>query len=152
MKKSILIFFIIALTFACKKNNQQQAQPNPPPQQNVNQPPPMTQTEQALLGYWIMDSMALYTYSTSTRVSGNVYTNSLTCIMNFKSSPMNSDWYPMQDGHNFCTLVETIWKAPNAGQFQIGAATFPITMLTSTVLRFTWGVSQSYEQRYYLHK
>jgi hypothetical protein len=84
----------------------------------------------------------------TTRLLAYVYTNSLTCKMNFKSTGP-AGGHDLDDGHNQCILSSTIWSAPDMGEFRIGGVIYPITLLTSTRLTFIHGAG---EWRYYLHK
>jgi len=149
MKKIITIFLSCLFIIACKKTT---TTPDAPPPQT--QAPPttsLTAQEQSLIGYWIMDSSV--NYNNNSRVGGYVYTNSVTCMMEFKSTVFatNSEYYNVNSGYNQCISSATYWKAPNQGSFMLGTQPFPITLLTTTNLIFIQGGGPS-EWRYYLHK
>jgi len=153
MKKIITIFLSCLFIIACKKTA---TTPDaPPPQQQAQNPTPtptntLTSQEQSLIGYWIMDSSV--NYNNNVRAGGYVYTNSVTCIMDFKSTLHSSGQYlDVNSGYNQCLLSATFWKAPNQGSFMLGTQIFPITLLTTNQLIFIQGGGPS-EWRYYFHK
>ena len=158
MKKLLnLLFLSLAIIIAivsCKKKNSTtttpatQQQQNPPPAPT----PTLTTQEQQLVGLWLMDSMA--TYVNNARVTATIYTNTLTCRMDFQSTVVagGGGYYDLQDGHSSCMLSQQIWKAPNNGQFNIATLVFPITLITSTKLHFINGGGGGVEYKYYFHK
>jgi len=147
--KKLMIIILCTLIIACKKKATAPA--TPAPQQQQNAPSTLTAQEQSLIGYWIMDSAV--NYNNNARVGGYVYTNSVTCIMEFKNTvhATGSEYYNVNSGYNQCILSATFWKAPNTGSFMLGSQPFPIILITTTQLIFSQGGGPS-EWKYYLHK
>lgn len=148
------IIFLCMFIASCKKKATTPATPASQQQQQNPTPTPtntLTSQEQSLIGYWIMDSSV--NYNNNARVYGYLYTNSVTCIMDFKNTihATGSEYHNVDSGYNQCILSATFWKAPNAGSFMLGSQIFPITLLTTTKLIFIQGGGPS-EWRYYFHK
>ena len=140
------IIFLCMLVVACKKKAATPATPTAASSSTSG----MNSQEQQLTGLWLMDSMTVY--SINIRVNTTIYTNTLTCRMEFLSTSTTGGYYNLQDGHSSCSLTQQLWKAPTIGQFEIGSFIHPIITLNSTTLHFIWNGGGGIEYKYYLHK
>jgi hypothetical protein len=154
MKKIMTIIFLCVLVVACKKKATAPATPAP----STTSVAAMTTQEQQLVGYWVMDSMIMWINNHRLPLNAGysaVYTNSISCKVEFKSTPFNgpsTGYYQVDDGHANCNVVGNSWKAPVSGFFYINGGQYQITLLTTNQLRFTTGDMTSGLSIYYLHK
>lgn len=158
MKHLLLISVLLITLVGCKKTTNTRA--SPPPSTNNNNTTnntSLTQQEQDLVGYWIMDSMV--GYINGIRVHGNnqVYTNTVTCMINFKTDWFHANngggfnYMKVVDGHNACVPTDIWWHAPNQGSFYLGGVLYGINQLTTNKLQFDYGPPTSL-YKYYFHK
>lgn len=148
MKKLLILLISCIMIYGCKKKPAP-APAQPAPAQNNNVNSNLTNQEQQLVGYWIMDSATVYNQNNVKQMSW-IYTNTVTCKMDFRNTGL-AGYHDVVTGYYQCYNQNTTYSAPNMGEFIIGSQTFPITLITSNRLEFIMG-SGNDTWKFYFHK
>ena len=151
MKKIITALALMTLITGC---NKQTATPVPPPStNNIVSNPILNSQEQSLIGYWVVDSVAMYS-SAGSRIYCTINTNTVSCKLDLQScyftNTTSGDWKNSNNGMN-CTINNLQWKAPDTGYLNLAGTIYQISFFTSTKMILIWGYSGG-ESRYYLRK